>query len=277
MLLALIAASLVQSAGPPPGDGVRVVADVDYVPEAAWEDDRDRLDLYLPVGRQGFPVVVWIHGGALRSGSKAGAAHVGRTLAAAGVGTIAINHRLSPQVRHPVHAQDAARAVAWARRHLKEYGGDPGALFLGGHSSGAYLAALLALDGRYLAANQLQAADLAGVVTVSGFFWVEEIAPVRPKDVWGADPGAWPAASPSRYVRSDAPPFLLIDADGEEAWRRSQNERMATALRRAGHASVETRQVKGRDHLTINDRFGPGDEVGEAVLGFVTRRAGAAR
>jgi len=277
MLLPLLAASLVQLAGPPAGHGVRVVADVDYVPEAAYEHDRDKLDLYLPEGRQGFPVVVWIHGGAVRTGSKAGAAHVGRTLAAAGVGMIAINHRLSPQVRHPAHAQDAARAVAWAKRHVKEYGGDPGALFLAGHSSGAYLSALLALDGRYLAAHQLQPTDLAGAISVSGFFWVEEIAPVRPEDVWGADPGAWPAASPSHFVRSEAPQLLLIYADGDEDWRRSQNERMAAALRQAGHARVEIREVRDRDHLTINDRIGPGDEVAELVLGFVTRRVGAAR
>jgi acetyl esterase/lipase len=275
VLLPLTAAALVHSAGPPLA--VRVVADVDYVPEATYEDDRDKLDLYLPEGRSGFPVVLWLHGGALWSGSKAGGAQVGRTLAAAGVGAVVANYRLSPKVHHPAHAQDAARAVAWAIRHLKEHGGDPAALFLAGHSAGGYLASLLALDGRHLAAQGLRPADLAGVIPVSAFFWVEEVAPSRPKYVWGGDPAAWPAASPASYLQSAAPPFLIVYADGDEDWRRAQNERMAAGLREAGHAGVEIRQVRGRDHMTINDHIAPGDEVADLLLDFVARRVGARR
>ena len=63
---------------------------------------------------------------------------------------------------HPAHVEDAAHAVAWARTHAAEYGGDPQKLFVIGHSAGAYLAALLALDPEYLAAYQMSAKDLKG-------------------------------------------------------------------------------------------------------------------
>ena len=55
------------------------------------------------------------------------------------------------------------------------------------------------------------------------------------KDVWGTDPKVWMEASPSRYLRADLPPVLLIYTDGDEEWRRKQNDDMAAALRSAGH------------------------------------------
>lgn len=253
---------------------VSVVADIDYVPEAKYQDSRDKLDLYLPDGRRGFPVLLWLHGGALMHGDKDGSAHVGRRFAAAGIGTVVINYRLSPHVMHPAHIQDAATAFAWVRQHIAEYGGNPDAIFVAGHSAGAYLSAMLALDERYLATRQLQPSSIRGIVPVSGFFYVERVAPHRSKSVWGEDPAKWPEASPARYVRSSAPPILLIYADGDEEWRREQNEHMAAALKQAGHSDVAIRQIKDRDHSTIFSQIGEGDEVSTLMLEFIARRVG---
>ena len=84
-------------------------------------------------------------------------------------------------------------------------------MFVIGHSAGAYLAALLALDPEYLAAFQMSPKDLKGVVPVSAFFYVNRtgVAPDRPKDVWGTDVATWKAASPAAWLRKDAPPMLL--------------------------------------------------------------------
>lgn len=254
---------------------VRVVADIDYVPEAKYQDNRDKLDLYLPEGRRGFPVLLWLHGGALMHGDKESSAHVGRGFAAAGIGTVVINYRLSPQVMHPAHVQDVARAFAWIKQHIAEYGGKPDAIFVAGHSAGAYLSALLALDDRYLAFHRLQPSTIRGVMPVSGFFYVELVAPHRSKTVWGADPTKWPESSPARHVRSNAPPILFIYADGDEAWRREQNEQMATALKGTGHSDVAIKQIKNRDHSTIFSQIGEGDEVSTLMLEFIARRVGA--
>ena len=62
------------------------------------------------------------------------------------------DYRLYPQVRYPAFLQDGAQAVAWAVNHSAEYGADPKQLYVMGHSSGAYNAAMLALDGRWLKA-----------------------------------------------------------------------------------------------------------------------------
>lgn len=255
---------------------VRVVPNIDYVPDAAYADDKDKLDLYLPEGRTGFPVIVSLYGGGLRNGDKREETHIGQRFAAAGVGTAVVNYRLSPTVSHPAHVQDAAAAIAWVKRNIKQHGGNPEAIFVIGHSAGAYLTALLALDARYLAAQQLSAGAIRGFIPVSGFFYVDRVAPDRPKDVWGTDLNTWIDASPAKYVRPDAPPILLIYADGDDEWRRKQNEEVAQALRDKGHRGIEIKQVPNRTHMAIWQRIREDEETSRLILEFVAKHAPAA-
>ena len=271
--VALLAATAEPLRGQAPAAAtVTVRTDLDYVPTAEYAAKKDRLDVYAPAGATGAPVVVSIHGGALREGDKAKEAFVGHLLARAGFVAVVINYRLSPGVTHPAHVEDAAHAVAWARTHAAEYGGDPRKLFVIGHSAGAYLAALLALDPRYLAAYQMTAADLKGVVPVSAFFYVDRtgVAPDRPKDVWGTDVATWQAASPSAYLRKDVPPMLLLYADGDADWRRQQQADFQADMRKAGAAAVETRMITGRDHSSIWGRMkNANDETAAAIIAFI--------
>jgi len=251
---------------------VSVTTDLDYVPTAEYAAKKDRLDVYAPAGAKGAPVVVSIHGGALREGDKKEQAFVGHLLARAGFVGVVINYRLSPGVTHPAHVEDAAHAVAWARTHAAEYGGDPQKLFVIGHSAGAYLAALLALDPKYLAAYQMSAKDLKGVVPVSAFFYVDRsgVAPDRPKDVWGTDAAAWKAASPAAYLRKDAPPMLLLYADGDADWRRQQQADFQADMKKAGASTIETRMIAGRDHSSIWGRMkNANDETAAAIIAFI--------
>jgi acetyl esterase/lipase len=251
---------------------VTVTTDLDYVSTAEYPNRKDRLDVYAPKNAKGAPVVVSIHGGALREGDKSGQTFVGQRFAAAGFVTVVINYRLSPSVMHPAHVEDAAHAVAWARSHAAEYGGDPKRLFVIGHSAGAYLAALLTLDPKYLAAYQMSAADLKGVVPVSAFFYVDRqgVAPDRPKDVWGTDPAVWKAPSPASYLRKDAPPMLLLYADGDDAWRRQQQADFLADMKQAGAKHIETRMVAGRNHGSIWSQMkNANDETASAIIAFV--------
>jgi acetyl esterase/lipase len=251
---------------------VKVATDLDYIPTAEYAAKKDRLDVYAPAAAKGAPVVVSIHGGALREGDKSKETFVGDLLANAGFVAVVVNYRLSPGVMHPAHVEDAAHAVAWARAHAAEYGGDPKKLFVIGHSAGAYLAALLALDARYLAAYQMSVKDLAGVVPVSAFFYVDRtgVAPDRPKDVWGTDVAVWKSASPAAYLRKDSPPMLLLYADGDADWRRQQQADFQADMKKAGAANIETRMIAGRDHSSIWGRMkNPNDETAAAIIAFV--------
>lgn len=254
---------------------VTIVKDLDYMADVEYADGKDRLDLYVPEGVTNAPVIFSLHGGALSAGDRREERFVGQRFAAAGYLTVVTSYRLSPQVSHPAHIQDAAAAFAWVKRNIRRHGGDPDRIIVIGHSAGAYLAMLLATDSRYLAAHKLSPSDIKGVVPVSGFFWVDRpgVAPDRPAYVWGTDQKVWIEASPSRYLRADVPPVLLIDTDGDEAWRQKQNVDMAAALRAAGHRDVTAHKVNGRTHMSVwtNMLDGESEETSSSILIFATR------
>ena len=252
---------------------LRVIADVDFMPGADYPDKKDRLDIYLPERTGRTPVIVSFYGGALRAGDKSQPAQVqvGRHFAVAGIVTVIANYRLSPAVTHPAHVQDAAAAVAWVKKHIAAHGGDPDNIFVVGHSAGAYLAALLAIDPQYLGAHGLRPGDIRGYVPVSAFFYVDRpgVAPDRPKDTWGTDVTVWKAASPGTYVAPQAPPMLLLYADGDDGWRREQQTVFADAMKAKGD---DVKMIAGRTHNSIWTEMAAGDDdTSQAILQFVRR------
>jgi acetyl esterase/lipase len=142
--------------------------------------DRQVLDVLRPKGLDNRPVVLFVHGGAWMIGDKClfGLYRgFGRFLAKHGIVAVMINYRLSPAVKHPEHIKDVARAFAWTRRHIKDYGGDPDRIFLCGHSAGGHLVSLLATNDTYLKDEKLQLKDedrkaLRGVISVCGVYLI---------------------------------------------------------------------------------------------------------
>ena len=137
--------------------------------EAYGSAGRQRMDVYLPVNAEpGAPMAVFFYGGSWSSGERADYKFVGEALASRGVVTVIADYRLSPEVRYPVFLQDCALAVRWARDNAQRLGASPDRLFVTGHSAGAYNAAMLALDARWLAEVAMQPAELAGWAGLAG-------------------------------------------------------------------------------------------------------------
>ena len=128
--------------------------------------ERGRLDLYAPKGTAAgakLPVIVFFYGGSWSSGDKDGYGFVGRALAAQGFLVAVPDYRLVPEVRFPGFVEDGAAAVKWVRANAARYGGDPDRLVLAGHSAGAYNAAMLALDEKWLGADRAAVKGFAGL------------------------------------------------------------------------------------------------------------------
>jgi acetyl esterase/lipase len=253
---------------------VRVVRNIPYLQGANYTDDKDKLDVYLPEGRRNAPVIVSYYGNQLMGGDKTEDAYIGQRFAAAGFVTAVVNYRLSPGVSHPAHVQDAAASFAWVKRHIAEYGGDADRVFVIGYSAGAYLAALIATDARYLAAHKLSPRDIRGVVPVSAFYYVERrgVAPDRDKRVWGHDRSVWIDASPAHHLNPNTPPMLILYAERDEDWRRQQNIEVAASMKAAGQKNVEIKMIGDRNHATIWSRVAAeGDDTAEAIIRFVSR------
>jgi acetyl esterase/lipase len=173
-------------------------------------------------------------------------------------------------VSHPAHVQDAAAATAWVIRNIERYGGDPRKVFVAGHSAGAYLAALLVLDPAQLEGQGLAPASIRGSIPISAFLYVEEVAAQRPKDVWGENPRDWLAASVTPHIPKTAAPMLLIYADGDDYWRKEQNETFGKAMRAGGADLVQLVEIPGRDHMSLLTALNDDDDrIGGLILDFI--------
>jgi acetyl esterase/lipase len=255
----------------PPAPSVEVRRDVTYFEGPASEAQRHRLDLYLPAARNRFPLLLFIHGGAWKSGSKDLYGYLGRTFAGRGIGVAVANYRLSPAVKHPEHIRDVARAFAWVAHHAADLGTDPARLFLVGHSAGAHLAALLALDPRYLQEQGVSPERICGVVGISGPY---ALAPGWFNDVFGDDPQRRADAFPLSHVRDHAPPFLLLYADRDFLGLPAAAKLLEASLRQHGD-TVTLKEIPDRDHITIVSKIAmPGDPTAGAILHFVNLTRG---
>jgi acetyl esterase/lipase len=244
--------------------------DVDYLPTADYADAKDKLDIYMPLGASGAPVVVYFHGGGLMYGDKSLAQVVAKRLLAKGIGLVSANYRLSPGVMHPAHVQDAAAATAWVYENIAEYGGDPRNLYVSGHSAGAYLAVLLALDPQHLQQHDMALSDIRGAIPISPFLYVEETARERSKSIWGEVPLDWLAASVTPHIAAGKPPMLLIYAAGDDPWRRAQNEKLASELTMSGNKAVRAIETPNRDHTSlISEINAADDQIGGLVATFI--------
>jgi acetyl esterase/lipase len=137
--------------------------------EAYGSAARQRMDVYRPVGAApDAPMAVFFYGGSWSSGERADYKFVGEALASRGIVTVIADYRLSPEVRYPVFLQDCALAVRWARDNAQRLGASPARLFVTGHSAGAYNAAMLALDPRWLSEVAMQPTELAGWAGLAG-------------------------------------------------------------------------------------------------------------
>ncbi|WP_233171736.1 alpha/beta hydrolase [Dyella sp. ASV21] len=170
------------------------------------------LDVYAPVHAMHAPVVVFFYGGDWARGERAWYRFVGTALAAHGVVAVIPDYRKVPQVPLAGFMGDAAHAVAWVRKHAKEFGGASDDIFVMGHSAGGQIAALLATDPQWLGKYRLQPQDLAGFIGLAGCYAFVPIAP-DDKDmlaVFGHTVAQQREGEPVAHVRGSEPPMLLL-------------------------------------------------------------------
>lgn len=209
-----------------------------------------RLDVYRPsAASTPTPVVLFFYGGSWRNGTRGEYGFVGRALAARGVLTLVADYRRFPEGRFPLFEQDAAEAARWTIDHAAEFGGDPRRVFLAGHSAGAHIAALLASDARYLAAQGLTPRDFAGAIGVAGPYDFLPLVDPALIEVFGAE-ADWPASQPIRFVDGDEPPFLLLQGSGDRIVEPRNAAAMARVLRAHG-VPVTLASYPGVGHFRI--------------------------
>jgi acetyl esterase/lipase len=246
--------------------------------------DRTSLDVYAPDHGKDHPVVVWVHGGAWQIGDKRLVQAKPKAFNEHGYLLISVNYRFHPAVTYKEQAGDIAQAIRWVKDHAREHGGDPGKIFLMGHSAGAHLVALVATDGRYLEEAGLKLCDLSGVILLDGAGYdiprqISQTLLPRLKamytNVFTEDEETQKDASPITHVArgKGIPPFLILHVASRRD-SRAQSEGLAAKLREAG-VEVKVEPAEGKTHLTINRELGePEDGPTKVVFKFLQTQPG---
>jgi acetyl esterase/lipase len=209
------------------------------------------LDIYYPGNLKGFPTIVWFHGGGMTGGDKV----LPLGLAQKGVGIVSVNYRLYPIVKCPEYIEDAAAAVAWVFNNIQRYGGDPRLIFVSGHSAGAYLTSMIGLDKRWLAADNIDADKIAGLLPLSGNGITHQA--IRAERGISNMVPVVDEYAPLYHVRPDAPPLILMTGDREMEYigRYEENAYLMRMMKLAGHKETILYEFDGYGHAMTGPAF----------------------
>jgi acetyl esterase/lipase len=248
--------------------GATLHRDIPYVTNG---HPRQKLDLYLPKEGRNLPLIINIHGGAFRMGSKEDG--VPLDYLAGGYAVASIDYRLSQDAVWPAQIEDCKAAVRWLRAHASAYGLDPSRFAAWGASAGGHLAAMLGTAGgvrEYEVGENLGVSSrVQAVVDYFGPTDFLQMDAHRLPNGQVHNPAESPEsqlvggaiqenkdkvarANPITYVDKTAPPFLIVHGDADPLVPHHQSELLTAALRRAG-ASVDFYTVRGGGHGRFSD------------------------
>jgi acetyl esterase/lipase len=196
---------------------------------------RHKLDIWVPAHPTSakLPVVVFFYGGGWHSGERGDYGFAAAALADQGFVTVVPDYRLVPDARYPGFLEDAALALHWVHHHIAHYGGDPKKIAVAGHSAGAYIAVMLALDPRWLAGVKLPPETIKAGVLMSGPFDFFPFREWRGRATFGGFPD--PAETqPINHVRPNAPPLLLQHGSSDRLVYAKNSRSLDAALTRVG-------------------------------------------
>jgi acetyl esterase/lipase len=199
-------------------------------------------DLFLPLEtREPPPVIVWVHAGGWRFGSRHLAPDLSRFFAARGFAMVTIDYRLTRHATFPAQLEDVKTALDWLRSSAGTYGFDADRVGLWGSSAGAHLSTLVAFTASGASAahlHPLPGAVVAGYPPVdflqldahrppAGTISADPETLLLPRpNMRSADPDSFESlllgapietcpervreANPLTYVGPHAPPFLIL-------------------------------------------------------------------
>lgn len=263
----------------------KVVSDVAYV---ANGHQRHKLDIYTPETptSEPLPVMFWIHGGGWQVGDKSDVGLKPKALTERGFVFVSTNYRLLPEVEMDELIRDVAKSLGWVHENIAKYGGDPQRIFVGGHSAGAQLAALICTDERYVEQEGASLDILKGCIPVDGDTYdipkIIMTAELRQalyggkmftfghRQKFGNDPEKHVEFSAVTHVEKgkSIPPFLILYFSGNPDTR-AQARRLEQVLQQAG-ISAKSYGKGDSNHSRLNNDLGkPDDAATQEVYEFL--------
>ena len=244
-------------------EGVKVERDIVY---ARVGEKELPLDLYLPENAtKPLPVVVWVHGGGWRNGSK-GSGGPALPMVSRGFAVVDVEYRLSGEAIFPAQIQDCKAAIRWIRANAKEYGLDPDQIGAWGSSAGGHLVALMGTAGDVKQFDTSENGEYSSrIQAVCDWFGPTDLlrmddfpgtmnhnAPNSPESQLIGGPiqdnkEQVARANPITYIGEDDPPFLIVHGEKDQTVPCNQSELLYDALIKNGVEATLYR-VKDGDH-----------------------------
>jgi acetyl esterase/lipase len=261
--------------------------DIPYLPGG---QERQRLDLYLPLVGKQFPLIIWFHGGGFVRGAKEPGPrnHVPLDYLAKGFAVAAVGYRLSHEALFPGAVHDAKAAVIWLRQQAGTYQLDEQRFIAWGHSAGGYLSTLVGLTGwcdRLLGVKYTPfRAGVSAVINESGpinFLHMDEQkladglvhnSADSPESLFMGSPiqqipDQVRTANPLHYLNSaHVPRFLVVHGDQDKHVPYQQSQELVDVLTQIG-ANVDWKLLQNVGHFDI-DR----DEIRPLIDALLFRR-----
>lgn len=228
-----------------PRDGYTVHRNIAY-----GENSRQSVDIYVPdVKDDNHTVIMYYYGGSWQMGSKDLYRFVGQAFASKGYTTMVADYRLYPEVSFPAFVEDSASALVWAYRNISEYGGNPDRIYVVGHSAGAYNAAMITLNKRYVEAAGGNPEWIKGMIGLAGPY---DFLPMTDPPVIALFSTAKNQldTQPITFVSKGAPPILLLTGDEDDEVGPKNSRNLAAKLKEH-HDSVQERVYPGVGHIGI--------------------------
>jgi acetyl esterase/lipase len=255
-----------------PKDGVKIMRDVPYGPHP-----RQVVDVFQPDAARNAPVMMFVHGGAFVRGDKRVSDEVYDNVlyyfARQGMVGLNIEYRLAPESRHPGGARDVADAVAWAEREVHLYGGDPGRIYLMGHSAGGTHVATWAFDRT---AIPERAKSVAGVILASARVRADA-HPDNPnagavRAYFGDDGSLYDARSPVTHANDPDLPVFIVIAEFENPYLDVYGAELLHNLSRVRKRALRFMRLTRHNHISLAAHFNTEDEIlGREILDFIAQ------
>jgi acetyl esterase/lipase len=258
LLIGVASAQEQQPAGAVLHDTKRVLAykDLSYVPNG---HALQKLDLYVPQSSEELlPLIVWIHGGGWKGGSKDQCPPLLWT--GKGFAVASINYRLSQDAKFPAQIKDCKAAIRWLRTQAQKYKIDPDHVVAWGGSAGGHLASLVGTAQDVPEWEQGHGMGSSEVQAVIDWYGRADLTPVSTDPALAESPSASllggsghevgelaQEASPLMHVSKDDPPFLIMHGDLDNVVPVQQSQTFAEVLRKAG-VKVSLVVLKGAGH-----------------------------
>ena len=212
---------------------------------------RQMLDIYA-ADKPGGPVLVYIHGGYWRSGSKEDNCNFVPTFTTRGAMVVLVEYDLCPQVTVTDIVRQTRAAIAWVAKNIMRYSGDPSRIYVSGHSAGGHLTAMaLAHDWTK---EGLPQDCIKGAVATSGVFDLDMVMKISVQEQVKLTPDTAKLNSPFLNPPKVKCPLVVAVGSAEPKGWQQMSEDYFNFCKQQG-VKIDYLVVPGANHYTMSEKL----------------------